>query len=119
VSLAICGRANNGDTFLVHDLIHIPHDHCEREPDFIKWPTHLITDRLPNMMSKNLGLFKIHSHPGGYEQFSKLDDNSDIELFDSIYGWFDNEDLHGSLILLPNGNLIGRVVTPELEFEDI
>ncbi|WP_163416672.1 HesA/MoeB/ThiF family protein [Flagellimonas sp. HSM57] len=119
VSIAICGRSNNGNTFLVHDLIHIPHDLCEREFDFIKWPTHLIIDKLPAMLTKNLGLFKIHSHPGGYEQFSELDDESDLELFDSIYGWFDNEDYHGSLILLPNGNLIGRVITPELEFDEI
>ncbi|WP_350292484.1 ThiF family adenylyltransferase [uncultured Croceitalea sp.] len=119
VSIAICGRANNGNTFLVHDLIHIPHNLCEREFDFIKWPTHLIIDRLPEMVAKNFALFKVHSHPGGYEQFSELDDNSDLELFDSIYGWFDNEDFHGSLILLPSGNLIGRVITPELEFEEM
>tara|TARA_R110002051_G_scaffold299173_1_gene366287 strand:+ start:4443 stop:5837 length:1395 start_codon:yes stop_codon:yes gene_type:complete len=119
VSIAVCGRANSGDTFLVHELINIPYHLCEREADFIKWPTNLISDKLPSMMSKNQALFKIHSHPGGFEEFSELDDISDLDLFDSIYGWFDNNSLHGSLVLLPNGNLFGRVITPDLAFKRI
>jgi len=119
VSIAICGRSVNGNTFLVHRLINIPYKMCNRTPDLIKWPTQLIADELPKLIEKNFALFKIHSHPSGFNQFSEIDDRSDIELFDSIYGWFDNSDLHGSLVLLPNDKMFGRVVKPNLQFEYI
>ncbi|MEQ6118918.1 ThiF family adenylyltransferase [Reichenbachiella sp. MALMAid0571] len=119
ISIAICGRTNNGTTFLVHKIINIPHEQCERKPDFIRWPTSLILDELPMLVRKNLAVFKIHSHPGGYSQFSELDDESDLEFFESIYGWFDSNDLHGSLVLLPDDNFFGRVVTENFNFEKI
>lgn len=119
VSIAICGRSARGNTFLVHKLINIPYAQCERAPDLIKWPTSLLAQELPNLVKKNLAIFKVHSHPGGYPQFSQTDDASDVELFDSIYGWYDNSDVHGSLVLLPDDRIFGRVVTPELEFSMI
>ncbi len=119
VSVLICGRANKGSSFLVHKVIHIPYNQCEREPDLINWSTTLIADLLPNLVKKNLAIFKIHSHPGGYNQFSETDNRSDLDFFDSIYGWYDNENLHGSLVMLPNDIIFGRIVTPELQFESI
>ncbi len=116
VSLAISGRSSKGDTFYVHKLIHIPYSQCERAHDLIKWSTSLIADQLPSLVRKNMAIFKVHSHPGGYSQFSEIDDKSDLEFFDSIYGWYDNEDLHGSLVMLPDGKIFGRIVTPELQF---
>ena len=117
--LLFAGGRSTGNTFLVHRLINIPYTMCKRTPDLIEWSTTLIADELPKLITKNLALFKIHSHPSGYNQFSEIDNRSDIELFDSIYGWFDNSDLHGSLVLLPNDNLFGRVVKPNLQFENI
>tara|TARA_R110002096_G_scaffold312051_1_gene506318 strand:- start:1914 stop:3308 length:1395 start_codon:yes stop_codon:yes gene_type:complete len=119
VSIAICGRSSIGNTFLVHKLINIPHNLCERTPNYIKWPTSLIAKELPKMVEKDFALFKIHSHPGGYNQFSNLDDKSDLELFDSIYGWYNNANLHGSLVLLPDDKMFGRVVEPSLKFSNL
>ncbi len=119
VSIAVCGKSANGNTFLVHKLIHIPHAKCERAPDLIKWPTSLLAEKLPKLVKKNLALFKVHSHPNGYSQFSETDDLSDVDLFESIYGWYDNSDLHGSLVLLPDNKIFGRVVKPNLSFSNI
>ncbi|MBL6446402.1 ThiF family adenylyltransferase [Fulvivirga sp. 29W222] len=119
VSIAICGRANNGATFLVHKIINVPHELCVRKPDFIQWPTTQLLNELPNLVKKNMAIFKIHSHPGGYSKFSELDDKSDYEFFESIYGWYDNSELHGSLVLLPNNSFFGRVVNENLTFNEI
>lgn len=116
VSIAVCGRSRSGNTFLVHNILHIPHEECERAIDLVKWPTTIVGEELPFLVKRNLALFKVHSHPGGYDKFSEIDDSSDIELFDSIYGWFDNSDLHGSMILLPDGRMFGRVIDPKLRF---
>ena len=119
VSVLICGRANKGKSFLVHKVIHIPYDQCERSHNLINWSTSLIAEQLPSYSKKKLAIFKIHSHPGGHNKFSEIDNRSDIDFFDSIYGWYDDENLHGSLIMLPDNTIIGRVITPELKFEAI
>jgi len=68
---------------------------------------------------KKLSLVKIHSHPNGFRDFSEIDDNSDLELFDSVGGWIDDVDFHASLILLPDGTFIGRTINANLIFEPI
>ena len=119
VSLIICGRESENSSFFAHKLIHIPYNQCERKPDLINWSTKLIADELPKLIRKNLAIFKIHSHPGGYDKFSEVDDRSDLEFFDSIYGWYDNDEFHGSLVMLPNDNIFGRIVSPDLQFHKI
>jgi len=121
VAILICGRksSKNLETFLVHKTILIPHADCTREPDFINWPTNLLLNELPEAVNKNQAIFKIHSHPGGFDQFSEIDDASDKEMFSSLYGWFENDKPHGSLVLLPDGKIFGRVVTEDLMFKNI
>lgn len=121
VAIVICGRKSTkiSETFLVHRTILIPYADCKREADYINWPTSLLLDNLPEIVKKDQAVFKIHSHPGGYDQFSEIDDVSDKDIFSSLYGWFENNKPHGSLILLPNGRIFGRVVTEDLMFEKI
>ncbi|MCH8902859.1 MAG: ThiF family adenylyltransferase [Bacteroidetes bacterium] len=123
VALAICGRgeADSGDVILlVHNVVMIPYEQCEiREHNFIKWSTELLTPHLVQAVKNNMAIVKIHSHPTSYNEFSQTDDRSDIELFDSIYGWMDNEKLHGSIVMLPDGSMFGRIVKPDLSFEPL
>lgn len=119
VCLAICGRNNSGDIFFVHELLKIPHESCYRDEDYVNWPTTLLEKELPKIVKRNQAVFKIHSHPGGFNKFSKVDDKSDLELFESLYGWFDGNILHGSLVLLPNDIFFGRIVTPDLKFKEL
>jgi hypothetical protein len=121
VAIVICGRRSTKEleTFLVHKTILIPYADCTREADFINWSTSLLLDELPEIVKKDQAVFKIHSHPGGYDQFSEIDDASDKDMFSSLYGWFENSKPHGSLILLPDSRIVGRVVTEDLKFEKI
>jgi hypothetical protein len=56
---------------------------------------------------------KIHGHANDYRAFSPVDDDSDKELFPSVAGWFDADVPHGSVVLLEDGHLFGRTVSPD------
>lgn len=117
IAVALCGRLVNDEVhkLVVNEVILIPHHDCHRTPDYVSWKT----DRLPALLEKaikyNYAVLKIHSHPGGFEQFSSLDDDSDRRLFGSIFGWFDTDLPHASSIMLPNGRIFGRVFQFDLE----
>jgi hypothetical protein len=119
VVVALCGRLNNEGIhkLVVNQLIIIPYDECHRTPDFVSWKTERLASFLEKAIRYNYAILKIHSHPGGYEQFSSLDDESDAKLFSSIFGWFDSDFPHASSIMLPDGRIFGRVFFPNLQIE--
>lgn len=122
VALAICGRqkTNNKTRLLVHEIVLIPYDECEvREPHLIKWSTKSFLPYLEKAAKKNMGVLKIHSHPTGYPNFSGIDDKSDNELFESVYGWMDSDEPHASAVMLPDGEIFGRVFLPDLSAKPI
>lgn len=122
VSIAICGRNEiDGKIFLlVHKIINVPYHECSERTEYkVIWPTNVIEEHLQYIVKNNLALIKIHSHPNGYNNFSATDNQSDIEFYKSIYGWTNNDLPHGSVIMLPNGKLIGRIITKKLEFIDV
>lgn len=116
IAVALCGRFSNERVtmLLVHELLLIPHSECVRKPDLIQWPTERVAPLLEKAMKKDLGILKIHSHPGWYNQFSSIDDISDEEFFTSVFGWVDGNDPHASAVMLPNGEIFGRVFFPNL-----
>jgi hypothetical protein len=85
-----------------------------RTPDYIHWHTDNVIPALEQAAREGLSVVKIHSHPGGYADFSKTDDHSDQDLFPSLYGWVDVP--HASAIMLPDGRIIGRLVTEDGQF---
>jgi hypothetical protein len=101
-------------------LVLIPYKNCYiREPDLIKWSTEIIIPSLQKSSIKGLGLLKIHSHPTGYRFFSETDNQSDHELFESVFGWMEDEEPHASAIMLPNGEIFGRIFHPDLTNQPI
>jgi len=122
VAIALCGRqkSTSQTRLLVHELILIPYDQCSvRKPDLIKWSTKIIIPYLEKASRKGLGILKIHSHPGGLNAFSETDDISDKELFESVYGWMDDDEPHASAIMLPDGKIFGRIFHPNLKCENL
>jgi|CXWL01.1.fsa_nt_gi uncharacterized UPF0146 family protein len=110
VSIALCGRMNSTKhTLLVHELYPVPQDsYTERSALTAGWKTDFMIPLLERAQSEHLAILKIHNHPSGYEQFSKLDDESDRALFPSVHGWTDDGYPHVSAIMLPNKKLIAR-----------
>lgn len=115
VAIALCGRSRNKtrNALLVQEVHTIPYEACRiREPDRVTWCTESIIPVLEKAMNNGLCIIKFHSHPGGYRNFSHIDDKSDTDLFASIYGWLDTDEPLASLIMLPDGELIGRSIWP-------
>lgn len=120
VAVAICGRRAGTERHIlaVHEIFLIPYDQCRvRAHDRVEWNTELIVPLLKKAMKHGMAVVKIHSHLGGPEKFSWVDDASDRALFNSVYGWTGDEDNpHVSCIMLPDGKIFGRVVSPDGEF---
>jgi hypothetical protein len=112
VAFALCGRHRAGDAevLLVQEILPIPHEECVREPNRITWRTTALEPILVRAASQRLGVVKFHSHPTGFPQFSATDDRSDQDLFPSIYGWVDDDGPHASVIVLPDGRMVGRSI---------
>lgn len=117
VAVALCGRFGTGDheVLCVHELFPIPYEECIRESGRLTWPTARFAPLLERADRQGLAVLKVHSHPGGFDRFSDVDDAADEDLFSSVFGWVDDGGAHASAILLPDGRLFGRAFWPSGE----
>lgn len=112
VAIILCGRYTSSERniLLAQKIVIVPYDKCSiRTHNRLTWSTEILLPVLEEAIKHNLSIIKIHSHPGGYEQFSMCDDESDKDLFSSIVGWVEGPGPHASTIMLPNGSIFGRV----------
>lgn len=112
IALLLCGRrdGNQRHRLTVREVHEIPYEHClKRTPTQVQWSPDYVDDILERAASERLSVIKIHSHPNGYGAFSKLDDRSDSQILPMIGGWVDNNLIHGSAVMLPSGQMFGRV----------
>jgi hypothetical protein len=116
VAVALCGR-RRGRTrhcLTVQEVVLIPYDECKvRRPDRVTWSTARLVPLLEKAAKYDLGILKIHSHPGGYADFSPIDNASDADLFNSVFGWTDSSFPHASAVMLPDGTMFGRAMLPD------
>lgn len=122
VAIALCGRSEfkGNHTLLLQELYPIPYDKCfERREDFVHWPTDFINPLLEKAIKKGLAILKIHCHPGNYEKFSEIDNESDQLLFKSIHAWLDDKLPHASCVMLPDGRLFGRFFKDDMHEQAI
>ncbi len=83
------------------------------------WSPDHITPILERGADEGLSVVKVHSHPGGYAAFSLTDDRSDEHLLPMIRGWVEADVPHGSVVMLPDGQMFGRVWSSSGKFEPI
>jgi hypothetical protein len=122
VAVALCGRRRNSERhcLTVQAIVLIPYEECkERSPVRVTWSTDRLVPLLKLAAEKDLGLLKIHSHPNGFESFSSLDNASDDDLFNSVFGWTDSFFPHASAVMLPNGEMFGRAILRDGSFQTI
>lgn len=122
VAVAICGRRAGADKHIltVRKIKFIPYKECsERTPVRVTWSTESLIPLLDEAAKTGEAILKIHSHPGWYPKFSETDDKADSELFESVYGWTDADAPHTSCVMLPDGKMFGRIITPDGEFEPL
>lgn len=115
------GTGKSHQRLIVSDVLYLPHNLSERKKDSVIWPfgIHLTPERITNIDLRGQSIVTIHSHPNGCNQFSEIDNRNDWELFNSIHCWFDDERLHGSAIMTPDGQIIARTVSRHGKFSDM
>lgn len=95
---------------LGYDLILVPYDECcQRDEVTLSWPSDFIEKAIDIALPEQMAIILVHSHPGGYAQFSDIDNRSDKEIIPSIFEACG--DLHGTAVMLPTGVLFGRLYT--------
>lgn len=117
-AILLCG-INEGDYengLLVHEIINVPYNICERREGYISWPTEFIEPYLEKAQKNDLSVVKIHCHPNGPSRFSPVDDESDKDLFDYIHAVLEDGRILGSVVMLPDGSLFGRVILKDGTF---
>ncbi|MGY3147732.1 proteasome lid subunit RPN8/RPN11 [Bradyrhizobium sp. USDA 3397] len=122
VAILLCGsRAGDRSHRLIVREIHgIPYEDCsERTPTRVTWQPDYIAPTLDRAASEGLTVVKVHSHPGGYAAFSMTDDKGDERLLPMIRGWVEADLLHGSAVMLPDGQMFGRVLNASGGFDPI
>ncbi len=120
VAFIACGRAAGEDRHrLVARYLHlIPHEECQRSRNRVDWRAESIVNLIEQAEIDGLSLVKVHSHPQGYQKFSKVDDASDTELLPTIRSWVECDVPHGSVIMLPDGSMFGRYLWRGEAFKD-
>lgn len=117
--VCLCGslKTDNDIKILVHKIMPIPYEKCfHRSVGAIKWPTELIFPLLTEASKKGMNIFTIHSHPANCKFFSETDNQGDKELCDSFYSWTNDNGIHGSAVMLSDGDMIARIWTHDCDF---
>jgi len=113
VAFVICGRSiikGVEERFLCREIHFIPDDKLiTSEYNQVSWNNKYFIDVLKKAEVKNLAIILVHNHPDGVNRFSAIDDNGEYHLFKLAFNRNGGANSHASLILLPEGNLVGRV----------
>lgn len=121
VALVLCGR-RDGDRrhrLTVREIHEIPYEYCvTRTATRVTWSPDYIDEILERAASEGLSVIKVHSHPSGYADFSETDDEGDRLLLPMVRGWVEADVFHGSVVMLPSGQMFGRVMKGD-KFEPI
>lgn len=122
-ALLLCGQraGERCHVLCAHELQLLPYDACDRRSSaLVSWPSNLALPFINSAMKKGMALMKIHSHPGGYEGFSQIDDQSDTSFLSATHNMLEhNMTCHGSSIMLPDGRIFGRVMPIDSDFRRI
>ncbi|HLA95089.1 MAG TPA: ThiF family adenylyltransferase [Pyrinomonadaceae bacterium] len=115
VAFVLCGRSRYRDEYIftTQKIVPVPYEICDRTPASVTWRSSFLPDLLHEASRHGLSIVKVHSHPAFYEQFSTLDDESDEETFAAVNSWLDDDQPHGSAIMLPDGRMFGRACNVE------
>jgi hypothetical protein len=117
-AILICARAPGPRVrLLVREVVLVPHEQCHRQEDFLRWPGMVIEDAIDLATAEDLSLVLLHSHPGGYLNFSQQDDRSDQATMPSIFQALGP--LHGTAVMVPSGEVLARVYRPGLRAETL
>ena len=121
-AILLCTRraGKNHHRLLVREVHAIDSEfYSYRSEDQLSWSTDCLEALLEKAEQDSLSVVKVHSHPKGRASFSEIDDESDRKLMPAIRGWVEADIPHVSAIMLPDGQIFGRVLWKENDFEPL
>ena len=121
VAIIFCSPCQGKDffKFIASKIVPVPYEDCTiRTANYVRWNfgKFFPPKELEYLDQNNLSILTVHSHPGGFDEFSELDDDDDEKKFSSINAWFDDNRPNGALIFLDDGRIIGRVINHQGDF---
>lgn len=118
-AILLCkATAGNRRRLLLRDLILVPHAACPvRTPTRIVWPGDYIEQAIDRAEPDKLLVILIHSHPGGWLEFSSVDEESDRATMPALFAAFG--DCHGSAIMTPDGAIRARLYSTDMTIKPV
>ncbi|MDV4160577.1 ThiF family adenylyltransferase [Rhizobium leguminosarum] len=118
-AILVCARSPGPrQRLVVRQVILVPHEACPvRKPDAIVWPGAYIEDSIDAAESEGLVIILLHSHPGGWLQFSHIDDESDARVIPGLFHAFGT--CHGSAIMTADGAVRARLYSPDMTSQQV
>jgi hypothetical protein len=121
-AILVCGVAGrHSDQLLVRHILLVPHMECSmRTATQLTWPGQYIEQAVDEADAVNGAVILLHSHPGGWLQFSAIDDDSDRGVIPCLqHGARNMVALHGSAIMVPDGRIRARVYDHNMLAKDV
>jgi len=120
-AILLCGRraGRNRHRLVVREVHGIPYSKCHRTPVAVNWQTDSVASLFDRAANERWSVVKVHSHPTGHRAFSPADDAADGALLRALRGYVEHDIPHGSAIMLPGGELIGRILWGESDYAPI
>lgn len=107
-ALLLCASAGQArDKLLGREVISVPYSACVRKPNFLTWPGEYVEAAIDRAARCGDVIIAVHSHPGGFYEFSFADDESDQVLMGALRHGTDR--VAGSAIMLPDGAMRARL----------
>ena len=108
----ICGRSfikSKEERFLSREVYVLTDEKLIiSKTNTVSWDNNYFIEILKKAESKDFAVIVIHNHPLGYNEFSSIDNKGELELFQLAYNRNGGNRPHASLIMMPDGSLIGR-----------
>jgi len=99
------------ERLIVADILNVPDSACaSRKRDFVSWPGSSIEEAIDKAELHADAIVLIHSHPGGWLKFSRVDDASDRVTMPGLFAAIEAAGpYHGSAIMTPDGSMKARI----------
>jgi len=99
------------ERLIVSEILNVPDGSCAvRKQNFISWPGESVEEAIDKAEHHGDAIVLIHSHPGGWLHFSKVDDASDRATMSTLFSAIEADGFyHGSAIMTPDGAMKARL----------
>lgn len=123
-AILLCGRSvivddiwDGGpeERFLSKMVIPVPDSEIiSNSATAVNWETATFRKALKISEEQDLAICLVHNHPNNVLAYSKVDDNNEPALIQTIFNRNGGEHSHGSIVITPNGDIFGRAWTKNI-----